>query len=262
MSGIKRWQVLVFLCLLLPLLACNCVTEIIDQINLQSEIVQEGVDPDDLLCLEVFTMFGYSVSDAAELCTMPNECVWGVNTGYDIPTPEQVRAACEAAGVPTQRTPEPSNVAPPGPSNVLPPPPRLDCSAFRLTSPLDGLPNGVATFYWDPLPGATSYAVSVSGEGGGATFGASGDSTSTAGDVSQGAIGGGFSFTVTASAMVDGRAVCSQSVTLYRESSGGAPGSADDGGDSSSDGESPEYGPCGIRGCISIPTPVPPVILY
>lgn len=259
MSHLKRWQVIVFLCFILPLLACNCSPEdFINAIDLNSDVVQSSMDADDLLCMEVFTAFGYSNYDASLLCALPNECLWRAETGEDMPTPEEVRAACEEQGLPLVVTPGPSNIV-----AQQPPQPRFDCSAFRLTSPLDGLPNGVATFYWDPLPGASGYSVGVYGEGGGATFSAGAGSTSTAGDVSQGAIGGGFSFTVQANAYVDGQAVCSHSVTLYRESSGGeAPSSSNNGGESSDEGApAPEMGPCGFRNCIDLPMPTP-VIIY
>lgn len=35
----------------------------------------------------------------------------------------------------------------------------VDCTGFRLTSPLGGIPLGSVTLYWDPAPGATSYQV-------------------------------------------------------------------------------------------------------
>ena len=256
MTAFKRSYVLIFLCFVLPLLACNCsVEDFINQIDMSSDVVRGSMDPDDLLCMEVFMMYGYSTYDASLLCSMPDECVWGVNTGLDMPTPEQVAAACEAAGVPTVATPGPSNITAPRPQ------PRVDCSTFRLTAPLDGLPNGTATFYWDPLPGATAYSVGVYGEAGGATFGAGAGSTSTAGDVSQGAIGGGFSFTVQANAIIGDDVVCSHSVTLFREARGGDSHDSHDDGDDS-EGEAPEYGPCGIRGCIDLPPQPTPVIIY
>ena len=258
MTAFKRSYVLIFMCFVLPLLACNCSLEdFINQIDMSSDVVQGTMDPDDLLCMEVFMMYGYSTYDASLLCAMPSECVWGVNTGLDMPTPEQVKAACEAVGVPTVATPGPSNVAAP-----RPPQPRFDCSAFRLTSPLDGLPNGLATFYWDPFPGATGYSVGVYGEGGGATFGAGAGSTSATGDVSQGAIGGGFNFTVQANAIVDGEVMCSHSVNLYREASSGGSDGGHEGGNRSPEEDAPEYGPCGVRGCINIPAQPTPVILY
>src|SRR5690606_14588970 len=61
-----------------------------------------------------------------------------------------------------------------------------NCTSLRLTAPLDGLPDGVTTFYWDPLslPGVT-YTITVFDEGGAAlaSFGA-GSGTSVSGNVS------------------------------------------------------------------------------
>ena len=94
LSQIKRWQVIVFLCFIMPLLACNCSPEeFINQLYMSSDVIQGTMDPDDLICMEVFISFGYSNYDASLLCAMPAECVWGVNTGVDMPSPEQVEAA-------------------------------------------------------------------------------------------------------------------------------------------------------------------------
>jgi hypothetical protein len=92
------------------------------------------------------------------------------------------------------------------------------CAAFRLTSPLDGLPNGVATFYWDPvpLPGFT-YQITVMDEAYSvlAVFQA-GESTSISGDVSQAAIGGSFQVIVRATAFYNGQALCSDERLILR----------------------------------------------
>ncbi|MEZ4671252.1 MAG: SH3 domain-containing protein [Anaerolineae bacterium] len=45
---------------------------------------------------------------------------------------------------------------------------RVDCSNFKPTSPLGQMPAGNVDFYWDAVPGATSYTVHVY-DGGGAT---------------------------------------------------------------------------------------------
>src|SRR5690242_19414220 len=45
----------------------------------------------------------------------------------------------------------------PGGVPVYQPPVIIDCTKLRATSPRDGLAYGDNTFYWDPLPGATSY---------------------------------------------------------------------------------------------------------
>ncbi|MDX2161926.1 MAG: choice-of-anchor Q domain-containing protein [bacterium] len=95
-----------------------------------------------------------------------------------------------------------------------------DCAPFRLTSPRDGLPNGVAVFYWDGLPNAQEYRVIVINESGQqvATFSAQPPNTSLSGDLSIEAVGGGITFTVEAQALIGGRVVCRSAVTLPRES--------------------------------------------
>lgn len=77
---------------------------------------------------------------------------------------------------------------------VLPPPPQSYCDGLALTSPLDGLPNGVATFYWNPpYNQSATFEIRVMDENHTllATFPA-GTSTTISGDVSVPAIGGGL----------------------------------------------------------------------
>ncbi|MFN8451000.1 MAG: SdrD B-like domain-containing protein [Anaerolineae bacterium] len=97
-------------------------------------------------------------------------------------------------------------------------PPVSACTGFRLTSPLDGLPNGVATFYWDPVgvQGAL-YQIVVMNEGRGvlAVFTAQ-NATSLSVDVSQGAIGGGFQVIVQINAILNGQVACSDEHTILR----------------------------------------------
>lgn len=86
-----------------------------------------------------------------------------------------------------------------------------DCSVFRLTAPLDGLPNGTTTFYWDPVPEATGYQISVY-DGGThlASWNAPAGATNLVADVSANAIGGGFSLVVQATAFTGGMPCFSQ----------------------------------------------------
>lgn len=97
-------------------------------------------------------------------------------------------------------------------------PPVSVCTGFRLTSPLDGLPNGVATFYWDPVgvQGAL-YQIVVMNEGRGvlAVFTAQ-NATSLSVDVSPGAIGGGFQVIVQINAILNGQVVCSDEHAILR----------------------------------------------
>jgi hypothetical protein len=100
--------------------------------------------------------------------------------------------------------------------------PAANCSVFRLTSPLDGLANGPVTFYWDPLPGATGYRLTLLD---GATplgvFSADGGQTSMTVDVSSGAIGGGFQLGIQLDAMVGFGAACNDSRVILRAAPAG-----------------------------------------
>ncbi len=100
------------------------------------------------------------------------------------------------------------------------PPPPVDCGPFRATSPLDGLPNGIGTFYWDAAPGADDYRVIVTGESGTQVFTAGGSQTNLSANLSVASIGYGFSFTWYVEALRGGAVVCSTPpVTLFREAS-------------------------------------------
>jgi hypothetical protein len=106
-----------------------------------------------------------------------------------------------------------------------PPPITINCGAFRLTAPLDGLPNGAATFFWDPLPLAdVTYQITIFDENGRAlTSVGAGNGFSFSLDVSQGAIGGLFQLTVRIDALRGGQIVCSDTRMILRASTGGAP---------------------------------------
>lgn len=89
----------------------------------------------------------------------------------------------------------------------------VDCSRFRATSPLDGLPYGMVTFYWDAAPGATGYRVNVFNEDekGGAlvgSFAAQGTNTSLTADLSIESVGYGFSFAWEVQALYNGQVAC------------------------------------------------------
>jgi LysM repeat protein len=75
----------------------------------------------------------------------------------------------------------------------------IDCSGFVATSPLDGLPYGRGTFYWDPARGASGYRLNIYNEDDRpgtlvASILADGNSTSITTDLSINAIGYGFRF--------------------------------------------------------------------
>ncbi len=92
------------------------------------------------------------------------------------------------------------------------------CGGFRLTSPLDGLPNGVATFYWDPaISAGLTYEVRILDEARNPlALVPAGSSTNVAIDVSQGTIGGGFTLIVQANALQNGQIVCTDEHAILR----------------------------------------------
>ncbi|MFN8530611.1 MAG: hypothetical protein U0670_18555 [Anaerolineae bacterium] len=82
---------------------------------------------------------------------------------------------------------------------VPPQPPAIDCSLVRLTSPLDGLPDGTATFYWDQVPHAFGYRLRLYDTPSNTLLHTITDLTGLTqhtSDVSQAAIGGGYQITV------------------------------------------------------------------
>jgi hypothetical protein len=137
----------------------------------------------------------------------------------------------------------------PGSNNIVAPP---NCSVFRLTSPLDGLPNGTATFYWDPMPNATGYQLNVYDGGtllGSWTAGAG--ATNLTADISNGAIGGGFVLYVELKAFTNS-VPCTSGATLSREAGSSNNGGSDNHDDNNDNGPAPEpteY--CPDSSCIS-----------
>ncbi len=155
---------------------------------------------------------------------------------YETMCPESLPAAeefpCETAFLRGQEYVS-SNAAPapaaPQNSQLVAPPAGMLCDRLRLTAPLDGLPNGGTTFYWDPLPNATGYNISLF-DGGSylAGYNAGPGSTNLSADVSQGAIGGAYSITIVLSASGANGETCTTSATVFR--------AAPDGGNQSSGG--------------------------
>lgn len=153
----------------------------------------------------------------------PRTTSTGVYISYcDVGAYESGAVEAVTTGFPlVQATPEAT--LPPVPSAV---PVIVNCTPFRATSPRDGLPNGIANFYWDGAPGATSYLVTVSNEQGQqvATFNTTAPATTLSGDVSNGAIGAGFSFSWTVQALHNGRVYCTTPLlTIPRESPNNPP---------------------------------------
>jgi hypothetical protein len=180
-----------------------------------------------------------------DTCPEPDTSVEGAIEGYnncqiaaaqafyspydDYPTPTLGYPTVGQQGAPNGINPDALNpitalIAPDpgGDATATPVPFTVNCAAFRLTSPLDGLPNGVAAFYWDPIQnGQTySYRFRIFDEASGTplvTFGGGYDTNTTQGNVAQSAIGGGFSLRVRLEALnSNGQVVCSDEHVLLR----------------------------------------------
>jgi hypothetical protein len=97
----------------------------------------------------------------------------------------------------------------------------VDCTRFRATSPLDGLPYGLTTFFWDPAPGATGYRVNIYNlDGGGnrlaASFETGGAATNLVADITNETVGQGFSFAWEVLALVNGQVACTSTRTTMQ----------------------------------------------
>jgi hypothetical protein len=134
-----------------------------------------------------------------------------------IPCPAGVSPSASSAVVPVTTYPAttyPATTVYPTPSVAG----ALDCTGFRATSPLDGLPDGATTFYWD-LPrspaGIEIYQVIVVDDRGRrvASFDTAGGIYSVYGDVSFNGIGGRMRFSWYVTALAGGAEVCRTQVT-------------------------------------------------
>jgi LysM repeat protein len=95
----------------------------------------------------------------------------------------------------------------------------VDCAGFRATSPLDGLVDGVNTFYWDApvsIDSIALYQVVVLDDRGTrvATFMAGAQTLRTNGDTSFSTIGGRSRFSWYVTALVNGNETCRTQVTV------------------------------------------------
>ncbi len=101
---------------------------------------------------------------------------------------------------------------------------------ITLLSPREGMTNGLQTFYWTPVDGATSYRVRVYDESGAVVAEGTVDApaTSLTLDVSTGVIGGGFTFHVAVEALRYGEHWCVDAVTELRAAEN--PGNGDNSG--------------------------------
>jgi len=108
-------------------------------------------------------------------------------------------------------SPTPSLVTIPGPGTI-------DCTGFQTTSPLDGLPDGQVTFYWNqPVSGKdiSNYQVIVLDDRGSrlVSFETAGGFYNVSGNVSFNAIGGRSRFSWFAIALAHGVEACRSQVT-------------------------------------------------
>jgi len=90
-----------------------------------------------------------------------------------------------------------------------------NCSRFRPTSPLGGMPFGTTTFFWDAAPGSTTYRLRIFNEAGSVvgTFDTSTDNTALTIDTGSGSIGEGFNFSWEVDALVNGQVACTSGRT-------------------------------------------------
>jgi hypothetical protein len=132
---------------------------------------------------------------------------------YPIDVPSELIAGLE--------TPEPTPIVNNPPPPVVPPvnnPPQViqvDCSGLQPTSPLDGLPFGATTFYWNGIanPAISNYRVNVYRDGAVvSSFQTGAGSTNVSGDLSGIPLGGAYSWEV--QALVNGVAVCTANANL------------------------------------------------
>jgi LysM repeat protein len=157
----------------------------------------------------------------------------GLTNPQLIYTGQQLVIPC---GVDTGLPSIPQPVIPTSSQTILTP---VDCSKFRATSPLDGLPYGMATFYWDGAPGATGYRVNIfnQDEKGGAlvgSFAAQGTNTNLTADLSIESVGYGFSFAWEVQALYNGQVACTSLRYFVPRQSKPAPQTANSSGFSAS----------------------------
>jgi LysM repeat protein len=160
-------------------------------------------------------IWNYALIFAGQTLTIP--CA----TGY-VP-PANVPPAPTATG-PLYGTGDANGVLPPvyTTTNVNLRPIVIDCTKLVPTSPLQGMAYGDNVFYWNPVPGATSYRVNVfnvdMGRGLVGVFEGSGLQSHLTGNVGD-PLGPGFRFAWEVQALVSDIPVCtSRRTTMFRAS--------------------------------------------
>jgi hypothetical protein len=140
--------------------------------------------------------------------------VFVVNVVGDVTTLAQIEPPA-AQQVRRTQPPAQQNTRPPQTGATQAPaqptqPPANDCSVFQPQSPLDGMANGITTFYWTLAPGADDYWVSIFNEAGENVRLAStgGVGTSISVDTSSAAMGPGGTFGWEVTAFQGGQVLC------------------------------------------------------
>jgi hypothetical protein len=119
----------------------------------------------------------------------------------------------------------------------------VDCSRFRVTSPTDGLPFGVATFYWDAALGADNYRLNIYDANGALVGSYQTNSTNTAlsVDTSGPAIGDGLAFSWEVQALYNNQVACTTARISGLRAAGALPAGGA-GGDPDNPGSGSQWG--------------------
>lgn len=211
-SGVPKAVLSLFI-LILSVAACRC------DLNVAGECYQSGLASSSSLDIEVgANQFWPCVDVVYDACPYPvNEadyqayldCIEAAVQAFrnHVPAPThtyegqvETQGNNSQPGAPDNASyVQPDNPAQPTDTPVPPQAAAIDCSLMRLTSPLDGLPDGTATFYWDPVPHAFGYRLRLYDTASNTLLHTITDLTGLTqhtSDVSQSAIGGGYQITV------------------------------------------------------------------
>jgi SH3 domain-containing protein len=98
---------------------------------------------------------------------------------------------------------------------------QAECSRFKPTSPLGGMPLGSTPFYWDIAPGATAYRLNFYGGDGGLVTSVDANASSSTITIDTSTLGGGSNFSWNIDALVNGQVACSSGhVSVVRDAFG------------------------------------------
>ncbi|MEO8613418.1 MAG: SH3 domain-containing protein [Chloroflexota bacterium] len=95
---------------------------------------------------------------------------------------------------------------------------QAECSRFKPTSPLGGMPLGSTAFYWDAAPGATAYRLNFYGPDGGQINSVDANATTTTIQIDTNGLGAGSNFSWNVDALANGQVACSSGhVSVVRD---------------------------------------------